>query len=69
VVLWTDDPADYRIQDPDRLRTRVLSRVFGGGVVLLHQGVPATLQVLPELVRTLRRLNYHVGTVTDLLHP
>ncbi len=69
VVLWTDDPADYRIKDPDRLRTRVLSRVFGGGVVLLHQGVPATLQVLPELVRTLRRLNYHVGTVTDLLHP
>ncbi len=42
--------------------------MFGGGVVLLHQGVPATLQVLPELVRTLRRLDYHVGTVTDLLH-
>lgn len=69
VVLWTDDAGDYRGGGPERLRTQVLSRVFGGGIVLLHQGIPATLQVLPDVIRTLSNLGYRVGTVTDLLGP
>jgi hypothetical protein len=41
--------------------------VFGGGIVLLHQGIPSTLRILPDVIWTLRRLGYRVGTVTDLL--
>ncbi len=69
VVLWTDNPGDYRIGDPGRLRTRLLSRAFGGSIVLLHQGIPNTMRILPDVIRTLQRLGYRVGTVTQILDP
>ncbi len=66
-VLWTDDPGDYTGLDPQHLKVRLLSRVYAGGILLLHQGTPNTLKVLPEVVAVLRRLGYEVTTVSGLL--
>lgn len=66
-VLWTDSPGDYGALDPEQLQARLLSRVYAGGILLLHQGTPNTLRALPEVSRVLRRLGYHVTTVGGLL--
>lgn len=66
-VLWTDGPGDYTGLDPERLKVQLLSRVYSGGILLLHQGTPNTLKVLPEVVSVLRRLGYQVTTVSGLL--
>jgi len=66
-VLWTDAPGDYGPLDPQKLLPRLLSRLYAGGILLLHQGTPGTLRLLPELDRTLHRLGYQVTTVSGLL--
>ncbi len=68
-VLWTDDPGDYQAAGVKRLKTRLLSRVYSGGIVLLHQGVPETLRVLPATWEVLRRHGYTLTTVGHLLRP
>ena len=50
-----------------RLQTRLLSRVYSGGILLLHQGVPDTVRVLPAAWQVLRRHGYTVTRVRDLL--
>lgn len=66
-VLWTDDPGDYKGLGLQRLQTRLLSRVYSGGILLLHQGVPDTVRVLPAVWQVLRRHGYTVTRVRDLL--
>ncbi len=68
-VLWTDNPGDFQGLPPQRLKTRLLSRIYSGGIILLHQGMPQTLRILPEVSQVLHRLGYTVTTVTGLLHP
>jgi peptidoglycan/xylan/chitin deacetylase (PgdA/CDA1 family) len=65
-VLWTDDPGDYEGLGIRRLQTRLLSRVYSGGILLLHQGVPDTVRVLPAAWQVLQRHGYAVTTVTGL---
>jgi peptidoglycan/xylan/chitin deacetylase (PgdA/CDA1 family) len=65
-VLWTDDPGDYEGLGIRRLQTRLLSRVYSGGILLLHQGVPDTVRVLPTAWQVLQRHGYAVTTVTGL---
>jgi peptidoglycan-N-acetylglucosamine deacetylase len=67
-VLWTDDPADYKhgrsAADIERL---VIRDITQGGIVLLHDGVAATLASLPSLVKKLRQKGYIFVTVSGLI--
>lgn len=63
-VRWNLDPEDFLIEDPERLRSRVLSliKTRGGGVVLLHDTRAWTAEALPLILADLetencRRLN------------
>ncbi|GBD28538.1 Bifunctional xylanase/deacetylase [bacterium HR31] len=66
-VLWTDSPGDYEGLGSERLQTRLLSRVYSGAILLLHQGVGETVRVLPGVWQTLRRHGFSAGGVLDLL--
>ena len=52
-VAWSLDPKDWRDTDHDLLLRRVLNRVRGGAIVLLHDGAATgsmhTLAVMPKL--------------------
>jgi peptidoglycan/xylan/chitin deacetylase (PgdA/CDA1 family) len=67
-VLWTNDPADYKAHrsaaDVERLVLRDITR---GGIILLHDGVRATLECLPTLVSRLRQKGYIFVTVSGLI--
>jgi peptidoglycan-N-acetylglucosamine deacetylase len=67
-VLWTDDPADYKphrtAADVERL---VLRDITPGGIILLHDGVRATLEALPGMIRRLREKGYIFVTVSGLI--
>ncbi len=68
-VFWTDNPADY-LQFPERtLEARVLGRVGGGGILLLHTGIDQTIQILPETTRILHSRGFVLGPVSMLLRP
>jgi peptidoglycan/xylan/chitin deacetylase (PgdA/CDA1 family) len=65
-VLWTDDPGDYASPGDRVIRRRVLNRIGNGGIILLHDGVQQTLDVLPQIIEHLKREGYQFATVAEL---
>jgi len=66
-VLWTDDPGDFALPDPKVLVDRLDRQLKDGGILLLHDGVPETMRVLPGVVQELRNRGYRFVTCTELL--
>src|ERR1700722_5691625 len=64
--LWSDDPADFANPGADVLEKRLIGKVSGGALVLLHDGIEQTLEILPELISRLRHDGYRFVTVTEL---
>jgi peptidoglycan/xylan/chitin deacetylase (PgdA/CDA1 family) len=54
-VLWTDDPGDYASPGAGIIKARVLDRVGNGGIILLHDGIQQTLDVLPQIIERLQK--------------
>lgn len=67
MVLWTDDPGDYASPGQQLILTRTLSRVTNGGIILLHDGIQQTIDVLPGLIERLREQGYTFVTVDEML--
>lgn len=63
MVLWTDDPGDYTKLAEPILQQRLLSHISNGGIILLHDGGPETLEILPKLFEYLRARDYEVVPV------
>ncbi len=68
-VFWTDNPGDYLQYRERTLEARLLGRVGGGGILLLHTGIDQTIQILPETTRILRGRGFGLGSVSMLLKP
>lgn len=67
-ILWTDDPADYKLgRTSEQLVQLVLRDITPGGIILLHDGLPVTMSSLPEMVSRLRAQNYQFVTVSELI--
>ena len=68
VVMWSIDTIDWRTwHTPDIIRSRVLTRLSPGAIVLIHP-TDRTLAALPGLLSAIRAQGYRVETVSDLLH-
>jgi peptidoglycan/xylan/chitin deacetylase (PgdA/CDA1 family) len=66
LVLWTDDPGDWRRPPAALLERRLLATVGNGSIILLHDGIPETLQMLPDLIARLRARGYRFVTVSEM---
>jgi peptidoglycan/xylan/chitin deacetylase (PgdA/CDA1 family) len=65
-AMWSDDPKDYANPGPDVILQRTLEHANPGGIILLHEGVDETMQVLPQIVNTLRSEGYRFVTMSEL---
>jgi peptidoglycan/xylan/chitin deacetylase (PgdA/CDA1 family) len=64
--LWTDDPADFANPGAAVIEQRLIGKVTSGAIVLLHDGIEQTLEILPDLIARLKGDGYHFVTVTEL---
>jgi peptidoglycan-N-acetylglucosamine deacetylase len=64
--LWSDDPADFANPGADVLEQRLIGKVTGGALVLLHDGIEQTMEILPDLIARLRKEGYRFVTVSQL---
>jgi peptidoglycan/xylan/chitin deacetylase (PgdA/CDA1 family) len=64
--LWSDDPADFANPGADVIEKRLIGKVTGGAIVLLHDGIEQTLEILPDLISRLKRDGYRFVTATEL---
>lgn len=65
-VMWTADPADYERPDVKTLRQRLFASVRPGSIILLHEKVPQTVEILPEFVQEARRQGYEFVTIEEM---
>jgi polysaccharide deacetylase family sporulation protein PdaB len=66
MVLWTDDPGDYASPGDKVIETRVLDHVSNGGIVLIHDGVQQTVDVLPQILGYLKGKGYEFVTIDEM---
>lgn len=76
VIAWSLHSRDTRLHDPQAIAERVLSRVRGGDIILMHDGHdlpgkrrPATAEALRRILQGLREKGLEVVTVSELLRP
>ena len=63
-VLWTDDPGDYASPGDKKIEERVLDRITNGGIILLHDGVQQTVDVLPQIIVSLQKRGFKFQPLT-----
>jgi peptidoglycan/xylan/chitin deacetylase (PgdA/CDA1 family) len=67
-ILWTDDPGDFEAgRTPKQIEGFVKRDITPGGIILLHDGIPATMKALPEIVSYLRLRGFIFVTVSELI--
>lgn len=66
-VWWTANPRDYGNPGVKVIESRVLAHVANGGIIVLHDGVQQTVEVLPHLLTTLKREGYQFVTIDEML--
>lgn len=69
-VLWTDDPGDYASPGDHVIEERTLKTLSNGGIILLHDGIQETVEVLPQILAYLKQQGYQLVTVDQMMpHP
>jgi peptidoglycan-N-acetylglucosamine deacetylase len=66
-VLWTDDPGDYASPGEAVINSRLMSSVNNGGIILIHDGIQQTIDVLPKILKVLQERGYKFVTIDEML--
>ena len=67
MVLWTDDPGDYVSPGAQVILDRTLGKASDGGIILVHDGIEQTVEILPQLIETLQKQGYRFVTVDEMV--
>jgi peptidoglycan-N-acetylglucosamine deacetylase len=65
-AFWTDDPGDFDNLGDATLESRLVRKLRPGGIVLLHDNVIDTIQVLPAFLQTAARRGITLETLGAL---
>ena len=65
-VLWTEDPGDYEEPGGPEIESRIFYSICNGGIILLHDGVQQTINVLPSIIERLHDEGYTFVTADEM---
>lgn len=66
-VFWTVNSRDCTKPGKTAIRNRLLKRVTNGGILLLHDGIQQTVDMLPDLLEALREKGYELVTIEGMM--
>ena len=66
-VLWSDNAGDWLSPGRRVIEGKVLGRAYNGGVILMHDGIQETIDVLPQLLTILKREGYQFVTIDQMM--
>jgi peptidoglycan/xylan/chitin deacetylase (PgdA/CDA1 family) len=67
MVLWSVLAKDVSGASAGAMHDRILHSASDGAIVLMHSGMPNTVEMLPGVIADLRREGYHFVTVSQLV--
>lgn len=67
IVLWNGGSRDWDTQKEGPIYKEVMRSAKRDGVILMHDWVKATVDVMPRLLKDLKKQGYHMVTVSELL--
>ncbi len=66
IMLWSVDPEDWRCRDVDAIVRRVCAGAEDGGVILMHDIYPSSVEAAGRIIDRLRAEGYEFVTVSEL---
>lgn len=66
IVLWSIDSRDWEVKNVERIIANVLAEIKDGGIIIMHDGYPTTVQATDELLKILKEQNYQVVSVSEM---
>jgi peptidoglycan/xylan/chitin deacetylase (PgdA/CDA1 family) len=66
MVLWTDDPGDYVRPGSAVIEQRAMRSIRNGGILLMHDGIQQTLDILPDLIAKLKKRGFKFVTCSQM---
>ena len=66
IILWSIDPEDWDDKDTNRVVTEVVSQARDGGIILLHDIYPESVDAALEIVDQLHAQGYYFCTIDQL---
>ncbi len=66
-AFWTDDPADFRNTGEATLEKNLVKHLQFGDIILLHDNVLDSIQVLPKFLNAAFERGIQVGSITGML--
>jgi len=65
-VMWSDYAGDYGCSDGGYIRRATVEGAKNGAIILLHDGVEQTVQVLPQIIAGLRQRGFTFQTLDEM---
>lgn len=66
MIIWTVDPEDWKYRNSATVRANVVSRVFDGAIVLMHDIYDSTVDAVAGVIDDLRAAGYEFLTVEEM---
>ncbi|MBU0502311.1 MAG: polysaccharide deacetylase family protein [bacterium] len=71
-VLWTVNADDFYhrktgMRSPQSIAKRVVSRVYGGDIILMHDNSQQIIEALPLIIRNLKKRGFYFVTVSKMV--
>ncbi len=67
MVLWSILTKDVNGATVESMQRRIHEKAADGSIILMHSGIPNTIQMLPQVIADLRSQGYQFVTVSQLL--
>ena len=66
IILWSIDPEDWSDQNADRVVQEVVSQARDGGIILMHDIFPESVDAALRIVDALHAQGYYFCTIEEL---
>lgn len=66
LINWSIDPKDWDHNDPGIIRECIINQVKDGALILCHDRMSGTAELMPHLISELKERGYQLVTVSQL---
>lgn len=67
IAYWSVEPEDWKVRDADKIYKSVMSHVYDGSIILMHDIYPTTAQAVEKIVPKLIEEGYQVVGVSEMI--